>query len=73
MAKLRLASTDTSYWCLHWVLHLRFHISFLVTHLPGQVHLCGLPAQVSANALALIGLANMAAVSEPAGWARGGG
>jgi predicted MFS family arabinose efflux permease len=31
-----------------------------VTHLPGEVALCGLPAGVSANALGLIGLFNIA-------------
>lgn len=66
--QLRIASKDTSYWCLHLgFFTCGFHISFLVTHLPGQVHLCGLPAQISANALALIGLANMAG-SLGAGW-----
>lgn len=37
-----------------------FHIGFLVTHLPGEVALCSLSAQVSANSLALIGLFNIA-------------
>ena len=36
-----------------------FHIAFLVTHLPGQVNLCGLPAAVASWSLALIGLANI--------------
>jgi MFS family permease len=36
-----------------------FHIAFLVTHLPGEVQLCGLPASVSAGALAMIGLFNI--------------
>ncbi len=66
--QLRIASGDTSYWCLHLgFFTCGFHISFLVTHLPGQVHLCGLAPQVSANALALIGLANMVG-SLGAGW-----
>ncbi len=37
-----------------------FHIAFLVTHLPGEVSLCGLPANVSAAALSIIGLFNIA-------------
>lgn len=37
-----------------------FHIAFLVTHLPGQVALCSLPAAVSSSSLALIGLFNIA-------------
>jgi predicted MFS family arabinose efflux permease len=36
-----------------------FHIAFLVTHLPGEVDLCGLPASVASWSLALIGLANI--------------
>jgi MFS family permease len=36
-----------------------FHIAFLVTHLPGQVNLCGLPPTVASWSLALIGLANI--------------
>jgi predicted MFS family arabinose efflux permease len=37
-----------------------FHIAFLVTHLPGEVDLCGLPASVASWSLAIIGLANIA-------------
>ncbi len=37
-----------------------FHIAFLVTHLPGEVGLCGLPASVGAASLAIIGLGNIA-------------
>lgn len=37
-----------------------FHIAFLVTHLPGEVSLCGLPADVASWSLAIIGLANIA-------------
>ncbi|MBS0345416.1 MAG: MFS transporter [Proteobacteria bacterium] len=36
-----------------------FHIAFLVTHLPGEVNLCGLPASVASWSLAIIGLANV--------------
>ena len=36
-----------------------FHIAFLVTHLPTEVNLCGLPASVASWSLAIIGLANM--------------
>ncbi len=45
-----------------------FHIAFLVTHLPGEVQLCGLPPAVASWSLALIGLANIAG-SLFAGWA----
>ncbi|WP_228527363.1 MFS transporter [Noviherbaspirillum soli] len=60
-AQLRLALRDRSYLCLHaGFFTCGFHIAFLVTHLPGEVGLCGLPASVSAAALALIGLFNIA-------------
>ncbi len=36
-----------------------FHIAFLVTHLPGEIDLCGLPASVASWSLAIIGLANV--------------
>lgn len=36
-----------------------FHIAFLVTHLPGNLALCGLSAAVAANSLALIGACNV--------------
>lgn len=60
-AQLRVALRDRSYLCLHaGFFTCGFHIAFLVTHLPGEVGLCGLPASVSAAALALIGLFNIA-------------
>jgi predicted MFS family arabinose efflux permease len=36
-----------------------FHIAFLVTHLPGEVDLCGMPPAVASWSLAIIGLANI--------------
>ena len=58
--QLRIAFADRSYWCLHaGFFACGFHIAFLATHLPGAVDLCGLPGSVSANSLALIGLANI--------------
>jgi MFS family permease len=63
-----VAFQDRSYWCLHaGFFTCGFHIAFLVTHLPGEVALCGLPASVSAASLALIGLANIAG-SLGVGW-----
>jgi len=66
--QLRIAVRDRSY----WMLHLGFftcgvHIAFLVTHLPSEIALCGLPASVSAVSLALIGLFNVGG-SLAAGW-----
>lgn len=59
--QLREAFADRSYWCLHLgFFTCGFHIAFLVTHLPGEVGLCGLPASVAATSLAVIGVANIA-------------
>ena len=59
--QLRQATRDRSYLCLHLgFFTCGFHIAFLVTHLPQEVALCGLSAGVSATALALIGLFNIA-------------
>jgi predicted MFS family arabinose efflux permease len=59
--QLRIAGRDRSYWCLHaGFFTCGFHIAFLVTHLPGEVNLCGLNPQVAATSLAIIGLANIA-------------
>lgn len=69
--QLAIAARDRSYWCLHaGFFTCGFHISFLVTHLPGEVKLCSLPASVAAGSLAIIGLANVAG-SLMAGWAGG--
>jgi len=58
--QLRIAARDRSYWCLHaGFFTCGFHIAFLVTHLPGEVNLCGLNAGVAATSLAIIGLANI--------------
>ncbi len=60
-AQLRQAARDKSYWCLHLgFFTCGFHVAFLVTHLPTEVALCGLSASVAANALAVIGLSNIA-------------
>jgi predicted MFS family arabinose efflux permease len=58
--QLRVAARDRSYWCLHLSFFTcGFHIAFLVTHLPTEIAMCGLPASVSATSLALIGLFNI--------------
>src|SRR5205085_6329191 len=65
---LRDAFANPSYLLLHaGFFTCGFHIAFLVTHLPGEVQLCGLPAQVASWSLALIGLANIGG-SLLAGW-----
>lgn len=69
--QLRAAFQDKSYWCLHaGFFTCGFHIAFLITHLPGEVNLCGLPASVSATAIAFIGVANIAG-SLGIGWLAG--
>jgi len=58
---VRDAMEDRSYILLHaGFFTCGFHIAFLVTHLPGEVNLCGLPASVASVSLALIGLSNIA-------------
>ena len=62
------ALSDPSYLLLHaGFFTCGFHIAFLVTHLPGEVDLCGLPPSVASWSLAIIGLANIAG-SLAAGW-----
>ena len=59
-ATLRGALGDRSYLLLHaGFFTCGFHIAFLVTHLPTEVDLCGLPASVASWSLALIGLSNI--------------
>jgi predicted MFS family arabinose efflux permease len=59
--QLRAALRERSYLLLHLAFFTcGFHVAFLVTHLPGEVALCGLAPAVSASALALIGLFNIA-------------
>lgn len=47
-----------------------FHVAFIATHLPGVVAACGLPPEVGAWSLSLIGLFNIAG-SFASGWAIG--
>jgi len=58
---VRGALADRSYILLHLgFFTCGFHIAFLVTHLPQEVNLCGLPPTVASWSLAIIGLANIA-------------
>jgi MFS family permease len=67
-AALKTALADRSYLLLcAGFFTCGFHIAFLVTHLPGEVDLCGLPASVASWSLAIIGLANIFG-SLAAGW-----
>jgi MFS family permease len=66
--QLKVAAADRSYWLLHLgFFTCGFHVAFLVTHLPGEVRLCGLSPVIGANSLAIIGLANVVG-SLGAGW-----
>jgi predicted MFS family arabinose efflux permease len=58
---VRTAMSDRSYLLLHaGFFTCGFHIAFLVTHLPGEVSLCGLPPALASWSLALIGMSNIA-------------
>jgi MFS family permease len=60
LSAVRGALRDRSYLLLHaGFFTCGFHIAFLVTHLPGEVDLCGLPVTVASWSLAIIGLANI--------------
>ena len=70
-ATVRGALADSSYLYLHAAFFTcGFHIAFLVTHLPGEVALCGLPPAASGFAIGLIGLVNIAG-SIGVGWLGG--
>ena len=70
-ASVKTALSDRSYLLLHaGFFTCGFHIAFLVTHLPGEINLCGLPAGVASWSLAIIGLANIVG-SLLAGWGVG--
>jgi predicted MFS family arabinose efflux permease len=69
--QLRVAMRDRSYLYLHaGFFTCGFHIAFLVTHLPGDLQLCGLAANVAANSIAIIGAANVIG-SLSVGWLGG--
>ena len=68
---VKQASRHVSYWLLHaGFFTCGFHIAFLVTHLPTEVALCGLPPSVASWSLALIGIANVVG-SLAVGWSVG--
>ena len=61
LAAVRTAFTDRSYLCLHASFFTcGFHVAFLVTHLPSEIALCGLPTSAAGVAVGLIGLFNIA-------------
>jgi predicted MFS family arabinose efflux permease len=60
-ATVREALASRGFWLINATFFVcGVHVFFLVTHLPGVIELCGLPARVSGEALALLGLFNIA-------------
>jgi predicted MFS family arabinose efflux permease len=60
-ATVREALSSRAFWLINATFFVcGVHVFFLVTHLPGVIELCGLPASVSGIALALLGLFNIA-------------
>ncbi len=67
-ATVREALASREFWLINATFFVcGMHVFFLVTHLPGVIELCGLPASVSGVALSLLGLFNIAG-SIGAGW-----
>ncbi len=61
MGSLKEALASPRYWIINGTFFVcGFHVFFLVTHFPGVVELCGLPAAVSGISLAVLGLFNIA-------------
>ena len=59
--QLRIAARDPSYILLNiGFFTCGFHVAFLVTHFPGEIKNCGLLPSVASNAIAIIGLFNVA-------------
>jgi predicted MFS family arabinose efflux permease len=60
-ATVREALASRGFWLINATFFVcGLHVFFLVTHLPGVIELCGLPASVSGLALAVLGLFNIA-------------
>jgi MFS family permease len=60
-ATLREALASRGFWLINATFFVcGLHVFFLVTHLPGVIELCGLPASVSGLSLAVLGLFNIA-------------
>ncbi|HEU4351286.1 MAG TPA: MFS transporter [Burkholderiales bacterium] len=67
-ASLREALASRGFWLINATFFVcGLHVFFLITHLPGVIEVCGLPASVSGAALAVLGLFNIAG-SIGAGW-----
>lgn len=61
VGSLREALASPRYWIINGTFFVcGVHVFFLVTHLPGVIEICGLPAAVSGISLAVLGLFNIA-------------
>lgn len=57
---LRTALASRAFWCLAAGFFVcGFHVAFLISHMPGVIALCGMPASMAGQWLAIVGLANM--------------
>lgn len=71
MQAIKQAFADRSYILVHLSFFTcGFHVAFLITHLPTEVALCGLPPAVASWSLAIIGISNVAG-SLAVGWCVG--
>lgn len=60
-AMLHAALASKQFWAIAGAFTMcGFHVTFLTAHMPGVIASCGLPAQLAAYWLALVGLANIA-------------
>ena len=54
------ALTHPMFWCIAGGFFVcGFHVAFLISHMPGVIALCGLPASVSGWWIAIVGLCNI--------------
>ena len=61
VGSLREALASPGYWIINGTFFVcGLHVFFLITHLPGVIEICGLPAAVSGISLAVLGLFNIA-------------
>jgi predicted MFS family arabinose efflux permease len=57
---VRRALASPAFWCVAGGFFVcGFHVAFLISHMPGVIALCGLPAGVAGQWLAVVGLCNI--------------
>jgi predicted MFS family arabinose efflux permease len=58
--EVRDAWVDPNFWLICGGFFVcGFHVSFLLAHMPGQIELCGLPASLSGQWIAVVGACNV--------------